>query len=713
MEEEGPLSYEWNGVRSPTHKMPPKLRGVALVHPTRKNETGKRYDARLGPDEYDDFVKAVQKHGLALCDDHDWSKSFGRAHNFFHDAEGIKCEFELPIVCASSKNLAQRILDRKRSNISLGTLVELEDNGVMSLCGAIRPVEVSFCEEGQMPGARVLKASLLDETGNVLEQRVLASKTVASLSEEREAIRYKISLVPVMASESVPPAAPAAAATPTPPAATPTTPTAPVAEQPAQTTPATTEQPPAQPPVLQINPELLAGIVPPGVDPNKFFVEKMAEHQRMKQEEERRAAEQKELERKQNEQEFLKMQQTYAHLLSDEKHPEFPKYKRDLDRMNAIAKSIMQGAPLSPADQMEAMKIQTDLAAGAMKMAAVAASKAINQNGFTGYNSEFAANNQQRAKQLGEDFWKSFSPEVRASFEQAGRHGATPAQAAAFAASTIATTTASTPAATTTTPPPAALKIPNETGGHDVLTPQPQPQQSTPQQQPQTVMASKSFGGSGSGTGMPCLERDLPPEVYHREPRFPRGAGCIAKLRAGDYSIGNPDRPSPKFAVLASGSVHNNNRDTAPRPGEDRVVITPELQAVLASIPVSTEGRNPSPLTHPMYVFAKPLVDQCPAMGDALRFGARRQDSSFLYVMSPSTKAQIMQRHTAVGASRSLATQRQEQQQQQSRQRSSNPNFDPMRLYGPLQDPTPGKYPPAFEDPYLIPVNGREQMSDF
>lgn len=703
------MSYEWNGVRSPTHKMPPKLRGVALVHPTRKNETGKRFDARLGPDEYDDFVNAVQKHGLALCDDHDWSKSFGRAQNFFHDADGIKCEFELPIVCASSKKLAESILDRKRAGISLGTLVEREDNGVFDMCAAIRPVEVSFCEEGQMEGARVLKASLLDDTGNVLEQRVLASKTVASLSEEREAIRYKISLVRVMASESVPPAAqPAAAATPTP---TPTaTTTPPVAEQ--------TQQPPVaeqtqqtQQPVPQISPELLASIVPPGVDPNKFFVEKMAEHQRMKQEEERRAAEQKELERKQNEQEFLKMQQTYAHLLSDEKHPEFPKYKRDLDRMNAIAKSIMQGTPLSPADQMEAMKIQTDLAAGAMKMAAVAASKAINQNGFTGYNADSAAINQQRAKQLGEDFWKSFSPEVRASFEQAGRHGATPAQAAAFAASTIATTTATTtPAAPA--PAPAALKIPNETGGHDVLTPQPQPQQSAPQAQPQSVMASKSFGGSGSGSGVPRLEREQPPEVYHREPRFPRGAGCIAKLRAGDYSIGNPERPSPKFAVLASGSVHNNNRDTAPRPGEDRVVITPELQAVLASIPVSTEGRNPSPLTHPMYVFAKPLVDQCPAMGDALRFGARRQDSSFLYVMSPSTKAQIMQRHTAVGASRSLATQRQEQQQQ-SRQRSSNPNFDPMRLYGPLQDPTPGKYPPAFEDPYLIPVNGREQMSDF
>jgi hypothetical protein len=721
--------------------MPPTLRGIALAHPTRKGETGKRYhDVRLGPDEYKDVVQTLQEQGLALCNDHDWSKSFGRTTKWWHDKDGLKCEWELPIVCAGSKQLALDIMNKRKSGCSLGqTIPGTKNDGVFDLCDELRYVELSFCEEGQMDDARVLRASLCDDAGNVIEDRILASKAVRSIYEEREAIRDKIlgvvvaSAAPSVSEMATPAAAPvetpvAAAPAAAPPAAAPPAAAAPPPAAAPPGTPATAAPPPpasAAPPateaprLVNVNAELLAQIVPEGTDPNQFLVNLVAKNKSLQDEHDKREAERAAREDEEMRATLEHAEQTYAHLTKDPAHPKFAVYKRGLDYIKTIGDKIRAGAPLTKAEQMEALKAQTDLATGAVEMAAVAASRAV--SGFNDYNAQRAMVNQAQAGRLGEDFWKSFSPEVRKSFEAAVVRGASGNQAAAYAASTItqsapaaaAAPATSAAAAPTSTSTPVAVAVPNNTGGLDVLTPQPRAVEA--------VGASKSMGDSTgavvAGGGLAYLERDCP-STYGRCSGIPQGAGLIAKVREhnNDFSYARHDVNSQKFAILASGSYHTNGRDTSLRPEDRNVrVVTPELARVVASFTVSTEGRDPSPLSHPMYQYIKPLADQYPALADVLRFGERRADSSFLYAMSPEKRMVVQGKFAqerggaygiGIGASNSLAASM--AMREANENRAAQNAFVPTQIYEKIIDNGPGPYPPEFFDPYLIRKDGRD-----
>lgn len=668
----------------------------ARVHPSRKGDGAQRSDARLGASEYPAFVESLRGVELAVCDDHDWNVRLGTAKNFSYDDSGIYGELVVPITDELSRRRVLDVVEKRCPDVSVGMLAPLVyKTDTVDVCADISWVEVSLCQEGQMEGAHVLTASLEDLDGNVLERCVLASRTVASLSDARERVRntlknYNVPAPPqqtrIMASTSTstpvpaqPPAAGDAGATaapvqgsagsaPTAPAPAPAGTGVPSPSPSPSAGAAATQAPSAESAPaagaagggsaagLTLDPTVLAMAMQgaePGADPNVTLANALSERAQMQDE--------LEAYRKQNrerhEQELQKQREAHTEQLRGIKaqytklfpsgNTNFHAYQRPLQEVTDALDKLETGQTLTDAESMQLMRAQSELAVGASRSVA----------GFTAYNEESAERNAARLPA----YFGKLSPDAQRMYLEAASTGQNATQAAASAASGLLASTGAGAGA--------------RAGNQPRATPAATATAAATAEAAAAAAASASTSGSGSGSGglgaskapimyassstsigaakkagLACLERDVPGS-YGAKPQLTLGASKIVQMKAHRNNFELRFTESSKgregrFAVMASGKFHvgadGTQRDTAPRADDAALLFkeTPALRQVLSRLNVQPSKYPLSPIggstgAHPMYKFCEVTGKLSPELLDGLRAAERSQGSGFMTALSP------------------------------------------------------------------------------
>ena len=639
--------------------MPVKFKGTALVHPSRKGDGDVRRDARLGKAELESYANVLSKDRLAICDNHDWSRKFGETYDAWVDEDGVKTHFEIPIVDEESQKLVLDIMEKRKAGISGGQLPPFKYGDAIERCETIYPFEVSLCEEGQMETARVLTATLVDGSDRVIASRILASKTVNSVYEDRERMRHTIASLrfgapapaPIVASTSTmatpdaaPPAGAPAAGAPAPtsttaptttPTTVPTTTTAPATDASAAAAAAATA---AAAPMYNIDPALLQQMIPAGMDPNKFFVEMFANNARLTQEEEKRIQEDKARKRVEHEKVIAEMYEQFAHLRPEagriQDQGVVASVQRNFDNLDRISAKLKTGLDLTVDESIDLMRSQTDLGVVASRVPRPVDDQP--KHGFNSYNAGLAQANFQTTQY---NYWDQVAPEVRNLFAQATARGAPPNEAAAY---TIAK---STGAAASTMPPvaasaPAAVAHPNAHGGVDVVVDNAAAvaARTLPSASAAAAVPVGASASLGQQTTQPIAASEMD---AGRAPRFeferrdggyrtadtapvPIGASKNVLMRAGIFTQEQLAR-APKFngAIVASRGYNNGGRlpPTALLPNDPLAVsrIAPAVKEFCATAPIAAGGYYSS-INHPAYqLFVAQMAAQYGPLPDTIR----------------------------------------------------------------------------------------------